>query len=94
MLEGEGGVPAAPRPGGSPSVEKLCVGWLWEPHRWKYLGWKEMLQCFESGPPSTLLCNLTHAAFPGQQRRYKEGGGERRKPFELTLPGKTSSHPE
>lgn len=34
---------------------------------------KKCRSVFRGGPPSALICNLTHAAFPGQQCRTKEG---------------------
>lgn len=42
-LEGEGEAPLIlPVVGGVGACGAVCVGRLWEPDRWKYLGWKKM----------------------------------------------------
>lgn len=78
--------------------EAVCGAALWTGSL-KISGLEKNVPVFsQPAPPSALICNLTHAAFPGQRCRYKGGGGEQRKLLswlcQAKPPHTLSNHPE
>lgn len=56
VLEGEGEAPLVlPAVGSVGACGELCVGRLWERHRWKYLGWKKNVAVFSEAAPRPAL---------------------------------------